>query len=173
LSALAHDIELIVGAQSAPPHLPPLAEKERFLRTAARLIGAFATPEHPLVLFLDDLQWVDPGTWAVIEYLLTHSVVRHFLLIGAYRDNEVDAPHPVWRTLQSTAATIRLLRLAPLRLGDLAKLVAETLQCELDDATPLAAHIREKTQGDPLFAVQFLSALADERLVAFNHEEQV
>ncbi|WP_206996477.1 trifunctional serine/threonine-protein kinase/ATP-binding protein/sensor histidine kinase [Trinickia mobilis] len=173
LAALAPDLELIVGAHSAPADLPPPAEKARFLRTAARLIGAFATRERPLVLFLDDVQWVDRGSWAVVEYLLTHSEIRHFLLVAAYRDNEVDSAHPVWRTLESAGAPIRSLRLAPLRLDDLAKLVAETLQCRVDEAMPLAGLISEKTGGDPFFTVQFLSTLADERLVAFNHAQQV
>ena len=66
-----------------------------------RFIGVFARPEHPLALFLDDLQWLDAATLDLLEDLLTQSDVQHLLLIGAYRDNEVDAAHPLMRKLEA------------------------------------------------------------------------
>src|ERR1700756_3477185 len=92
-----------------------------------RFIGVFARPEHPLVLFLDDLQWLDAATLDLLEDLLTQSDVRHLMLIGAYRDNEVNAAHPLLRKLEAirqSGAMVRKIILLPLAREDLALLMA-------------------------------------------------
>ena len=138
-----------------------------------RFLGVFAREEHPLALFLDDLQWLDVGTLDLLEHLVTHSDVRHLLLVGAYRDNEVSPSHSLLRTLDAirkAGAFVQEISLAPLFHEDLERLIADTLSCAPDDATPLARLVHEKTGGSPFFAIQFMSALAEEGLLRFDHD---
>jgi len=136
-----------------------------------RFIGVFARPEHPLTLFLDDLQWLDPATLDLLEDLLTRSDLRHLMLIGAYRDNEVDAAHPLTRKLDAirqTGAQVQEIRLAPLARDDLEQLISDSVRCQPKRAAPLAQLVHEKTGGNPFFAIQFISALAEEGLLLFE-----
>jgi len=130
-----------------------------------RFVGAFAQPEHPLALFLDDLQWLDQATLELLEHLISGPEVRHLLLVGAYRNNEVSSSHPLTRTLdaiRNAGTTMREIVLMPLRLDDVDRLVADTLQCTQDAAHPLAQLVQEKTGGNPFFVIQFLAALGEE-----------
>ena len=142
-----------------------------FPDVAAAFIAVFARPEHPLALFLDDLQWLDAATLDLLEDLLTQSDIRHLLLIGAYRDNELDAAHPLMRKLDAirrAGATVRDIVLAPLTHDDLGQLISDSLGCETERANPLVRLVHEKTGGNPFFAIQFLAALADEALLIFD-----
>ena len=98
---LVPELKLIIGEQPPVPELPPQDAQRRFQLVFRRFLGVFARPEHPLALFLDDLQWLDAATLDLLEDLLTQADVRHLLLIGAYRDNEVDAAHPLMRKLEA------------------------------------------------------------------------
>ncbi len=165
---------MIIGEQPAVPELPARDAQNRFHRVFRRFIGVFARREHPLALFLDDLQWLDAATLDLLEDLLTQSDAKHLLLIGAYRDNEVDPANPLMRKLEATrrAGVMRQdIVLAPLTREDLEQLVAHSLHCEPDEVRPLAELVHEKTTGNPFFAIQFISELADEGLLAFNHGE--
>jgi predicted ATPase/signal transduction histidine kinase len=168
---LVPELELIIGEQPTVPDLPPQEAKNRFQMVFRRFLGVFAQQEHPLALFLDDLQWLDSATLDLLEHLVTHSEVRHLLLVGAYRDNEVGPSHPLIRTLESIReadARVYEIVLAPLELEDIGRLVADALHCEPENARPLAQLVHEKTGGNPFFAIQFLIALADEGLLAFD-----
>jgi PAS domain S-box-containing protein len=137
-----------------------------------RFIGVFARPEHPLALFLDDLQWIDAATLDLLEDLLTQADVQHLLLIGAYRDNEVDAAHPLMHKLESIkneGGKVEKITLAPLAHEHLGQLIADALRCEPKRAAPLTQLVHEKTAGNPFFVIQFLYALAEEHLLAFDH----
>ncbi len=125
-------------------------------------------------MFLDDLQWLDSATLDVIEDLLTQSDVRHLMLIGAYRDNEVDSSHPLMQKLDAireAGAPVQEIVLAPLTHDDLAELVTDSFHCEPERATALAQLIHERTVGNAFFAIQFISALAEERLLTFDYGE--
>ena len=98
---LVPNCKLIIGEQPPVPELPPQDAQRRFQLVFRRFIGVFARPEHPLALFLDDLQWLDSATLDLIEDLLTQSDVQHLMLIGAYRDNEVNSSHPLMRKLDA------------------------------------------------------------------------
>src|SRR6202165_3243333 len=168
---LVPELELVIGKQSPVADLPPQDAQNRFQMVFRCFLGVFARKEHPLALFLDDLQWLDAATLDLLEHLVTHSEVRHLLLIGAYRDNEVGPTHPLLRTLESIRAVdarVHEIVLAPLRLDDVGRLVADALHCEWDAAQPLAKLVHEKTGGNPFFAIQFFIALADEGLLAFD-----
>src|SRR5258707_7161512 len=102
---LVPELKLIIGEQPPVPDLPPQDAQGRFQLVFRRFIGVFARADHPLVLFLDDLQWLDAATLDMVEDLLTQPEVRHLMLIGAYRDNEVDAVHPLRRKLETIKST--------------------------------------------------------------------
>jgi PAS domain S-box-containing protein len=168
---LVPELEFIIGKQPAVPELPPREAQNRFQLVFRRFIGAFARPEHPLALFLDDLQWLDAATLDLIEHLITHSEVRHLLLVGAYRDNEVGPAHPLLRTLEAIKkadARVGEIVLAPLGLDDVGRLVASAVHCDVEHARPLTQLVHEKTGGNPFFAIQFLTELTEEELLAFD-----
>jgi PAS domain S-box-containing protein len=168
---LVPELGLIIGDQPALPDLPPQETRQRFELVFRRFIGVFAQPEHPLVLFLDDLQWLDVATLDLLEALLTRSSLQHLMLIGAYRDNEVDAAHPLSCKLDAirlAGGRIAEIKLMPLAREHLGRLIADALHCEPGLAAPLAELVYDKTGGSPFFAVQFLSALADEGLLSFD-----
>ncbi len=170
---LVPELKLIIGEQPPVAELSPRDAQSRFQLVLRRFIGAF-TREHPLALFLDDLQWLDAATLDLMEDLLTHPDVKDLLLIGAYRDNEVDATHPLTRKLGSirqAGAIVHDIVLAPLTRNDLEELLGDSLHCERGRAGTLAELVEEKTTGNPFFAIQFLSALFEEGLLVFDHAE--
>jgi predicted ATPase len=167
---LVPELALIIGEQPPAPDLAPQDQQARFQLVLRRFLGVFARPEHPLVLFLDDLQWLDSATLDLIEHLLAHPDVRYLLLVGAYRDNEVDPAHPLARTLakiRGAGGRVGEIVLAPLRPDDVARLLADALRTELECVRPLADLVFEKTAGNPFFTIQFILALAEEALLAF------
>ncbi len=171
---LVPELKHIIGEQPPVPELPPQDAQGRFQLVFRRFIGVFARPEHPLALFLDDLQWLDAATLDLLEDLLTRPDVQNLLLIGAYRDNEVDPIHPLMRKLEAmrqAGAILQDIVLAPLTCEDLGQLIADFVHSEPERITPLAQLIHEKTTGNPLFAIQFISALADEALLTFDYGE--
>jgi PAS domain S-box-containing protein len=170
---LVPELNLIIGEQQPVPELPPRDAQSRFQVVFRRFIGAF-TREHPLALFLDDLQWLDAATLDLMEDLLTHPDVKDLMLIGAYRDNEVSRAHPLMRKLQAirqAGAIVHDIVLAPLTRDDLEQLIADSLHCESAHARSLAGLVQEKTSGNPFFVIQFISALFEERLLVFDHVE--
>jgi predicted ATPase/signal transduction histidine kinase len=172
IADLVPELKLIIGEQPPVPSLPPQEAQRRFQLVFRRFISVFARPEHPLALFLDDLQWLDEATLGLLEDLLTSSDLQHLMLIGAYRDNEVDSAHPLWRKLDAirqTGARVHEIVLAPLTFEDLGRLLVDSLHCEPERVTPLAQLVHEKTAANPFFAIQFISALADEGLLTFDH----
>jgi PAS domain S-box-containing protein len=170
---LVPELKLIIGDQPPVPELPPQDAQRRFQLVFRRFIGVFARPEHPLALFLDDLQWLDAATLDLLEDLLTRSDLQHFMLIGAYRDNEVDAVHPLRQRLdavKNAGAKVAEITLAPLAQEHLGQLIADALRCEPERAASLAQLVREKTGGNPFFAIQFVSSLAEEGMLVFDHD---
>ena len=173
MTDLVPELKFIIGDQPPVPEPEPQQAQGRFQLVFRRFIGVFARPEHPLALFLDDLQWLDAATLDLIEDLLTRSDVQHLMLIGAYRDNEVDAAHPLTRKLDAirqAGAQVPEIRLTPLAPDDLRQLIADALRCEPGHAAPLARLVHEKTAGNPFFVIQFLQALADEGLLRFDYD---
>ena len=169
---LVPELSLVIGDQPPVPDLPPKDAQRRFQLTFRRFIGVFARPDHPLALFLDDLQWLDAATLELLADLLTQADVRHLLLIGAYRDNEVDAAHPLMRKLaaiKTEGGKVEAITLAPLGQEHVGQLIADALRCTPRRAAPLTQLVHEKTAGNPFFVIQFLYTLAEEDLLAFDH----
>jgi PAS domain S-box-containing protein len=169
---LVPELKLIIGEQPLVPELPPQDAQHRFQLVFRRFIGVFARREHPLALFFDDLQWLDAATLDLLEDLLRQPDVQHLMLIGAYRDNEVNSAHPLMRKLEAirqAGAKVREIILAPLAYEDLRRLISDSLHCEPERITPLARLVHGKTAGNPFFVIQFIYALADEGLLTFDH----
>src|SRR3984957_909267 len=169
--SLIPEVEFILGKQPPVPDLPPCDAQNRFQLVFRRFLGAFAQREHPLALFLDDLQWLDAATLELLEYLITDPDVQHLMLVGAYRDNEVSSSNPLMRTLEAirkTGARGQHIVLAPLGLEDVGRLVSDALHCERDAAHALAKLVPEKTGGNPFFVIQFLAVLAEEGLLRLD-----
>jgi PAS domain S-box-containing protein len=167
------DLKLVIGEQQPVAELPPQQSQGRFQLVFRRFIGVFARPDHPLTLFLDDLQWLDVATLDLLENLLTQPGRERLLIIGAYRDNEVDPSHPLMRKLdaiRSADALVREVRLAPLAPEIAAQLIADMLHCEPAHCVPLSQLVHEKTDGNPFFLIQFLRAVAEEGLLWFEHD---
>lgn len=165
---LVPQLELLIGPQPPAAVLPPGEAQQRLHLVFGRFLGVFARPEHPLVLFVDDLQWLDPASLALTTSLLTSPDLEALLLIAAYRDNEVGPAHPLTSTLEKLRRSevhLHELVLAPLPPSALTHFVADTLRRPVTAVEPLAGLIREKTQGNPFFAIHFLTALHREGLL--------
>ena len=165
------ELERIIGPQREVVELSGSAAKNRFNLLFQKFIRVFTTPNHPLVIFIDDLQWADSASLKLMQLLMSDLGTGYLLLLGAYRDNEVFPAHPLMLTLDEIAkfgATLNTITLAPLSLGDLNRLVADTLSCQLELALPLTELIHQKTKGNPFFATQFLKGLHEDGWIAFN-----
>ena len=170
---LVPEVALIIGEPAPVPELPPREARQRFQLTFRRFIEVFARPEHPLVLFLDDMQWHDEATLDLIESLLTRSDPQNLMLIGAYRDNEVNSTHPLMRKLDAIKAAggkVKEITLTPLDQEHLEQLMADALHCEPERVAPLACLVHDKTAGNPFFANQFIASLAEEGMLSFDHQ---
>jgi PAS domain S-box-containing protein len=168
---LVPELKLIIGAQPPVPDLPSQDAQNRFQLALRRFISVFARPEHPLVLFLDDLQWLDTATLELLQPLLVAQEVRHLLIVGAYRGNEVSLSHPLVQVLDAihkAGVPVREIVLKPLGQAEVGQLVGDAMHCEPERVRPLVQLVHDKTGGNPFFAIQFFLALAEEGLLAFD-----
>lgn len=160
--------ELLLGPQPPLPSLGPAESERRFHEVFKQFLQVFCSEEHPLVLFVDDLQWADSATLGLLQMLMAERDLHHLLLIGAYRDNEVDASHPLnltIRALERSSARITTLSLGPLMLPDIEDLLMDTIGGTRDRVATLAALSFEKTRGNAFFLTQFLKSLHDDGLL--------
>ncbi|MCA9711197.1 MAG: serine/threonine-protein kinase PknK, partial [Myxococcales bacterium] len=165
------EVELIIGKQPPVRALGPAESKNRFNLTFRDFISAFASPERPLVLFLDDLQWADRASMDLLALLLCDDQIQHVLLIGAYRDNEVDATHPltlVLDRLREAEARVSTITLEALGADDVGQLLTDTLQCSPQRAAPLVGLLMRKTGGNPFFIIQVLHQIYERDLLSFD-----
>ncbi|WP_437275187.1 AAA family ATPase [Sorangium sp. So ce375] len=177
LTEMLPELALLLGPQPPVPELPPAEAQSRLLATLQRFVAACAHEEHPVALFLDDLQWADAGSLLLLEQLATLAGDAHLLLIGAYRDNEVGPAHPLRLTLaeaQKRGAVLSDIVLAPLSAAHVGALVAEAVhapETEVEQVEPLSQLVHDKTAGNPFFVLQFLLSLHEERLITFDADE--
>jgi predicted ATPase/signal transduction histidine kinase/CheY-like chemotaxis protein/tRNA A-37 threonylcarbamoyl transferase component Bud32 len=164
------EVELIIGKQLPVPELAATEAQNRLSRVFKQFISIFTTKEHPLVVFLDDLQWADSASLKLIELLMTDTDSQYFLLIGAYRDNEVSPVHPTIQTIErieKAGTSLHNMVLAPLQLHHVEQLVSETLN-ETVQSQPLAELLFNKTGGNPFFLTQLLLSLYHENLLVYD-----
>ena len=184
------ELELIVGKQPAVVELGATESQNRFNLVFQKFIQVFAQPDHPLVIFLDDLQWADAATLKLLQLLMTATDYQYqntsaatispiaedkggLFLIGAYRDNEVNEAHPLMLTvdeIRESGAIVNQLSLSPLGLSHVNQLISETLQCTPARTKPLAELVLSKTGGNPFFLNEFLQSLYTEGLLEFNFD---
>jgi predicted ATPase/signal transduction histidine kinase len=177
------ELELLIGKQPAVPELEGSAAQNRFNLLFGKFIRVFTTKEHPLVIFLDDLQWADSASLKLMQLLMSEASGRYLLLIGAYRDNEVNPAHPLMLTLdeirkanddrQDACPTVNQITLAPLDSPSLNRLIADTLSCPPERAVPLTELVQKKTKGNPFFSNQFLKSLHEDGLISFDPPDYV
>jgi predicted ATPase len=167
------EIESIIGPQAPVPILEPGEAMNRFNAVFQALVGVLARPGQPLVLFLDDLQWMDSASLKLVESLMGSA--RNLLLIGAFRDNEVSVSHPLTATAQrielGNAARVRRITVSPLAHGDVTQLLADTLHASRSEVKELSHLLTTKTDGNVFFLIQFLHALHARRLLRFNRAQ--
>ena len=167
------EVEHILGPQPAIPELNPSESRNRFKFVFRNFIRVFCQPEHPLVIFLDDLQWVDPASLALIDTILTDDVSHHLLLVGAYRDNEVDASHPLTAAVNALVSEERLrvsrLAIDSLTPNSIIQLLWDTLHADREDLDQLQQLVLDKTAGNPFFLKQVLTTLYRQGSITFDY----
>ncbi len=165
------ELERIIGKQQPVSELSGSAAENRFNLLFQKFISVFATQEHPLVIFLDDLQWSDSASLKLLQVLMSEKDSQNLLVIGAYRDNEVSPAHPFMLAvaeMEKSQVTVNTITLEPLSQVDINDLIADTLSCDRILAQPLTELVYHKTKGNPFFATQFLKALQEDGLIVFN-----
>ena len=172
---LIPELAAIIGEQPPTPDLPPEEARNRFQMVFRRFLGAFAQPKRPLALFLDDLQWLDAATLEIIEHLVAEPNVKYVLLVGSYRSNELEPSHVLVRTLErirNAGTSVREIALKPLASSDIRRLIADALRTEAEQVRPLAKLVFEKTGGNAFFVNQFIAALVEDGLLAFDPDRR-
>ena len=162
------EMALIIGEQPPVQSLPPTEAQNRFNLLFQNFIQAFCTAEHPLVIFLDDLQWADMATLHLMTLMMSRT--EYLLLIGAYRDNEVGSSHPLLKTLDDISENgtrINTITLSPLDTTYTSQFIADTCKTTVDHVRALAELVLEKTEGNPFFMTEFLKSLYSEGLLSF------
>jgi predicted ATPase/signal transduction histidine kinase/tRNA A-37 threonylcarbamoyl transferase component Bud32 len=165
------ELEKIIGKQPAVPDLSGTANQNRFYLLFNKFVQAFTAKEHPLVIFLDDLQWADSTSLQFIKLLSTESNTNYLLIIGAYRDNEIFPAHPLTITLdeiREASVTVNTINLCPLDKSNINHLISDTLNCPLNISLQLTELVYQKTKGNPFFTTQFLKSLYEDNLIKFD-----
>ncbi len=173
LTEVMPSLENVIGPQPAVPKLGGQENRNRFNLTFRNFVQAISTAEHPLVVFIDDWQWADLASLELLKVLLMGEKITHLLLIGAYRDNEVDRAHPFMMTLSDLTAAgtaMQTIELGNLQLEDVRQLIQESLACSTADSQALAELVYTKTQGNAFFTHQFLQNLYEEGWLRFDFD---
>ncbi|NET27544.1 AAA family ATPase [Okeania sp. SIO1I7] len=168
------EVEKIIGQQPQVEQLGAAESQNRFNFLFQKFLSIFCQKEHPLVIFIDDLQWADLPSLNLIEQLIVDPDNQYFLLIGAYRDNEVNSTHPLVCTLEKIKqgkVPVNEITLYPLKINHINQLTAETLNCSTEITKPLAELVAKKTAGNPFFLTQLLNYLYQESFLAFKPEQ--
>ncbi|MDJ0679679.1 MAG: AAA family ATPase [Xenococcaceae cyanobacterium MO_167.B52] len=164
------ELELIIGSQPEIPQLPAKETQNRFNTVFEKFIGVFIHQEHPLVLFLDDLQWADSASLKLLALLLGNVNSQYLLIIGAYRDNEINSAHPLIQTIDKIQENVLIsnIVLEPLTLDDVNQLLVDTLNCQESQSLSLARFLWQRTHGNPFFLNQLLQTIYTEKLITFD-----
>ncbi len=165
------DMELIIGPQPTMPQLDPVEAQNRFNFVFQNFVRVFCRSEHPLVVFIDDLQWADSASLKLMELIMTDDRIGHLFLICACRSDEVTTGHPTMMALDELkrkGTSIEELILLPLSIENVTQLIADSLHTGRESATPLAELVTRKTGGNPFFIEAFLRSLYAGNLLEFN-----
>ena len=166
-------LEFITGPQPPLADLGGLKAQNRLTYLFRKFVKVLAHKNHPIVLFIDDLQWADSASLNLIESLMQDVEIKHLLVIGAYRSNEVDLTHPIMHTcevVKKAGVFVNSLQINNLEKFHVQQLIADALSCSLQEVTGLAELVYEKTQGNAFFLTQFLKSLHEKDFLHFNIE---
>ena len=169
------ELEQIIGPQPPLPEMGALETRNRFTTVLLDFIFVFCEKTHPLVIFLDDLQWVDADTLKLVERIAQDQERKPLMLLGTYRDNEVDAGHRLKdfiEVIDKTYQPVKKIQLKPLNQENISRLLVHSCHCSLDYANPLAEFLLRKTGGNPFFVIQFLTLLSEKELIRYSPEEK-
>lgn len=175
LTTVVPELELLIGPQPEIPSLGLTETQNRFGRVFLNFLRVFARHEHPLVIFLDDLQWADQASILMLEWIASDPHMGHLLLLGGFRDNEVGAGHALRHTLdrlRDEGMPVFSLLLQPLDVLSTTQLFADTVDCSLDLARNAGEMVHRKTGGNPFFVREFLRVLHRDRILAFDAEQR-
>lgn len=169
------EIELLIGSQPPVAILPAAEAQNRFQLVFRNFFRVFPSSEHPFVLFLDDLQWADPASLALLQVLIGDSDNSYLLVVGAYRDTDINVAeslHKIVKSMQTSGYHVQHIVLDALQPAHIQQLITDTFYCKLDDATSLSALVSSKTGGNPFFINAFLQSLYNETLLEFDADRQ-
>ena len=169
------ELEQVIGPQPPLPEMGALEARNRFTTVLLDFIDLFCEKTHPLVIFLDDLQWVDADTLKLVERIAQHPERKPLLFLGAYRDNEVEADHRLTiscEVIKKTGQPLQTIPLKSLNPEDISQLLVHTCYCRLEEAKPLAELLVRKTGGNPFFVSQFLTVLSEKEMIRYSPEEK-
>ncbi len=165
------EVQQIIGEQHLLQELPAAESQNRFNMVFRQFVGVFARKEHPLVIFTDDLHWADTASLKLVQNIISAPDTCHVLLIGAYRDNEVDSTHPLMHALEeikSSGAALQIISLGALGAGDITRLIGDSFATPANESQSLAELLLAKTGGNPYFVNELLKKLHDDGLLTFE-----
>ena len=172
LTNVIPNLEELIGKQDEVPELPTIEAQNRLEFLMREFVGCIAGRDRPLLLFIDDLQWADETSLQLFKQLCIDSTIKGLMLIGTYRDNEVDASHPLYMTLHEVAAerSIDYIEVNNLGFDSINQAIADTVGSSTNETFPLAELIKTKTGGNAFFVFQFLKSLFENGAIAYNYK---
>ncbi|MEL7006153.1 MAG: AAA family ATPase, partial [Bacteroidota bacterium] len=176
LTDLIPNLELLIGTQPEIPKLGGLESQNRLNYLFSSFIKAIAASDHPVVLFIDDLQWADSASLSLLNVLMSNKELNYFMCICAYRDNEVSPDHPFIITvseIREKGGTVSEIKIGNLGIENTQQLISDSINLPIEDIQPLSNLVFDKTHGNAFFVTQFLKNLAEESLLYFDHQERM
>jgi predicted ATPase/class 3 adenylate cyclase len=168
-------LELLIGKQKNVTELKGYEAQTRFMYLFCRFIKAIAFAEHPLVLFIDDMQWIDNSSLQLFEAIAEDKEIKHLFVIGAYRDNEVNEGHPLMlcvNTLERKGIPVKSITISNLEPVHINNFISDSLINYSESVTELGKIVHQKTGGNAFFVIQFLKSLYDKGLIFFDYNSK-
>lgn len=168
------EVELIIGSQPDVPELDHDETQNRFRLVFEQFTGVFSKIDHPLVIFMDDLQWVDLSSLKLIKNILASASIDSLFVIGAYRDNEITENHPLVKALgdmTKEGIKVKTIHLKPLTNNHVSLLITDFMKCSMEKGVLLGELVHSKTGGNPFFVNQFLQTLTSEKIIEPDVDE--
>ncbi|GAB2495881.1 AAA family ATPase [Algoriphagus taiwanensis] len=171
---LIPELELIIGKQPLVQGLSPSEAQNRFFITFLNFVKVFSQKKHPLVIFMDDLQWSDIPTLNLISRLVSSQEMGYLMLIGAYRDNAVDKAHALTITMEEIRKKrmVETMLLNPLDQKEISKIIEDTLLCPEESAQSLGKVLFDKTGGNPFYSTEVLKDLYEQKIIFFDLQKR-
>ena len=170
LMDLVPGFEHIIDSHQPAQELNLAESQHRFFFTLIEFIRVFAKKEHPLTIFVDDLQWSDDSSTTLIKELLTREI-PYLFIIGAYRNSEVSEGHPLRLTIEEIKKTKRIheIQLDALDEKNINQLIADSLLSSREETRELASIVFKRTAGNPFYVNELLKTIHNDGLIRFNH----